>query len=63
MLTTSVRKNEGRQGLLAYIAQLRALFTGVAGSAKAEPPASDVVRIDALTDTEVVSLQPSPVTR
>ena len=62
VLTTSARKNEGRQGLLAYIAQLRGLFTGAAVPARAEPPARQAVRPDALTDTEVV-LQPSAAAR
>ena len=55
VLTTSARKSEGRQFLLAYIAQLRNLFTGAAVPAK--PKASD---LDDVTDTQVV-LQPSAV--
>jgi hypothetical protein len=60
VLTTSARKSEGRQGLLAYIAQLRDLFTGAAVPTKPQASAVADVERDDVTDTQVV-LQPSSV--
>lgn len=47
VLTTSSRKGDGRRELLAYIAQLRDLFTGTAKPVVAAPKdTSEAVQMD-----------------